>query len=88
MDGGKLLAQTRHDFLRVVETQRGLRQERKLLRIFDFQRVHGGDGIHHDGAVRSFAGSADNFLMVLVTDQNDGALFAGEFQGFEMDFGH
>jgi len=39
-------------------------------------------------AVWRFAGSADDFLMVAVTDQNNGALFAGELQSFEVNFGH
>jgi hypothetical protein len=52
------------------------------------ESLHGGDGVHDDGAVGSFAGGADNFLMVPMADENDGALFAGEFQRFQVNFGH
>ena len=76
------LAKAGDNFLGIVQTECRLREERKLVGLGDFQGVHGGDGIHDDGAVRGFAGSAHDFLVVAVADQNDGALFAGEFEGF------
>src|SRR5262249_14946443 len=45
------------------------------------------DGIDDEGAVRSFAGGADDFLVILVAYENDGALLAGEFQGFKVHLG-
>ena len=86
-DRREFLAQARDDFLGVVEAQRRLRQERKLFGIVDFQSVHGGDGVHHDGAIRGFAGSADDFLVIAVADQNDGALFAGKLERLEVNLG-
>jgi hypothetical protein len=53
----------------------------------DFEGVHGFHGIDNDGAVGSFAGSADNFLMVFMADQDNGLVFSREFKSFEMNFG-
>ena len=79
LDRGKPLAKPRDDFLRVVKAQGRLREEGKLARIFDFEGIHGGDGVHHQSAVGSFAGSANDFLVVFVADQDNGAPFAREF---------
>src|SRR5205823_9743776 len=57
-------------------------------RILDFERVHGGYGVHDQGAVRSLAGGSDDFLVVPMTNQDNGALLARKLQGFQMDFGN
>ena len=84
-DFGEFLPETSHDFLRIVKTERGLREECQLFGIIHFESVHCLHGIDDDGAVRSFAGGANNFLMVFVADQNDGTVLTGEFQRFKMD---
>jgi len=86
-DFGEFLAEAGDDFLRVVKAQGRLREEREFFGIGNFEGVYGFDGIHNDGAVGSFAGCADDFLMILVSDQDDGAILAGEFQCLKMDFG-
>src|SRR5439155_2194755 len=86
-DLGELLAETSDDFLRVVQAQSGLGEEREFIGIAHFELVYGFDRIHDDGAVGRFAGSADDFLMVFVADKNDGAVFASELERFEMDLG-
>src|SRR5256885_11399612 len=63
-DGREPLTQTCDDFLRVIETQRCLREERELLRVMDLQRIDSGYGVHDNGAVGRLAGRADDFLMV------------------------
>ena len=87
LDRRELLAQARHDFLRIIEAQSRLRKERQLLGIIDFQRVHGLHGVHHDGAVRGFSRRSHNLLLVSVPDENNGALFTREFQRLEVNFG-
>ncbi len=61
-----------------------MRKKRELVRIVDFEFVHGGNRIDNDSAVRRFTGRANNFLMIFVANQDDGAIFTGKFQGFEM----
>ena len=85
-DLGKALAEAGHNFLRVVKTKRRLREERKPLRIFDPQRIDRGDRVDYQCAVWRFTRSADDFLVVLVADQDDGALLARELEGLEMNF--
>jgi hypothetical protein len=86
-DFGKALAEAGDNLLGVVEAEGGLREEGKLIRILDHKSIDGRDGIDNQGAVRSFAGCADDFLVVLMADENDGAFFASEFERFEMNFG-
>ncbi len=87
LDEWKFLAQPRDNFLRVIEAQSRLRKEGELAGVVDFESIHGGNGVHHDGTVRRFPRGADNFLMVAMTDQDNGALFTGELQRFEVNFG-
>ncbi len=87
LDRREFLAKARDDFLGVVEAQRRLREERKLFGIVDFERVDGVHRIDDDGAIGSFAGGADDFLVIFVADQNNGALFARKLERFEMNFG-
>src|SRR5262249_3565703 len=84
----EFLTETRNDFLRVVEAEGRLRKERKLLRVFDFERVDGVHRIDDDRAIGSFAGRADDFLMVLVADQNNGALLTRKLEGFQVNLGN
>jgi len=86
-DFGKTLAKTAYDFLRVIQAEGCLREKGELIWIFDLQRVHSGDRIDNEGSVGSFAGGANDFLVILVADQNDGALFTGKLEGLEMNFG-
>jgi len=60
-------------FLSVIEAQGGLRKKGELARVVDFESIYGGYGVHHDGPVRRFARSADDLLMVAMTDQDNGA---------------
>ena len=41
---------------------------------------------HYESLLGGFARSADNFLVIFVTDQDQSAAFAGKFQCFEMNF--
>src|SRR5262249_10323542 len=84
---GKLLAEAANYFLCVVKAQRRLSKEGEAIGVVNFELVDGSDRIDHDGAIRSLAGSAHDFLVVLVADKNDGALFAGEFQRFQVHLG-
>src|SRR2546423_11734026 len=86
-DGWESLAEARDNFLCVVETQRGLRQERKFFRIIDLKSVDSGNGIDHDGAIGGFTGGADNFLVIAMPNQNNGALFSRNLEGLELNFG-
>ena len=83
----KTLAKAGHNFLRVVQTERGLCEKRQMLGVVHVERIHGLDGIHHESAVGRLPRCADNLLMVAVADQDDSALFAGKLEGLEMDFG-
>ncbi len=87
LDEGEFLAQARHNFLRVVKAQGRLRKEGELAGIVDFESIHGGYGIHHDGAVRRFARGADDLLMVAMADQDNGAFFARKLERFKVNFG-
>ena len=53
-----------------------------------FEPIHGLHAIHHHGLRGRFARSAYNFLVVFVSDQDDGAAFAREFQRLQMHLGH
>ncbi len=44
-------------------------------------------GFHDADAVGRFAEGADDFVMVFVSDENDGVFFLGEADGFGVDFG-
>src|SRR5262249_16059764 len=64
-----------------------LRKESKFFRIADFELVDRFDGIDDDSPIGSFAGGSDNFLVILVANQNDGAVLAREFERFKVDLG-
>ena len=56
--------------------------------LVDFELVHGFDRIHNDRSVGRFTRRADNFLMVLMADQNDGTVLTRELERLEVNFGH
>ncbi len=64
-----------------------MRKKGELARVVDFESIYGGYGVHHDGPVRRFARSADDLLMVAMTDQDNGAFFARKLERFEVNFG-
>src|SRR5207245_5031329 len=87
LDKRKLLPQPRDNFLRVVEAQGRLSKEREFVGVFDFESVHSGYGIYHNGAIRGLTGGTHDLLMVPVADENNGALFTGKLERLEMHLG-
>ena len=84
----ELLAEAGDDFLRIVKAKRSLCQKGEFFWVVHFELVHGLDRIDHDCAVGRFAGSANDFLVVFVSDQDDGAILARKFERFEVNFRH
>ncbi len=82
------MAELRHDLLSVVERMRGLGEKREAIGIRNDKLIHFFDAADDDGLIGRFARGTDDFLVVAVSDQEQGAAFAREFQGFQMNFGY
>ena len=79
---GEALAEAGNNFLGVIQTQSGLGQKRELLGLFDnYSASTAAMESTTTVPVRSFAGGANDFLMVFVADQDDGATFPGRISG-------
>src|SRR6185312_13264369 len=75
---------TRHDVFGFIEAERRLRQICYVRGVWNVQRIHVFDRLHQHHLRGRFAERADDFVMVLVADQDDRVAFARELDGFEM----
>src|SRR5260221_4212532 len=70
-DQGKLFAQRGNHVLRLVEAERGLRDVSDARRIRHLKMLYFFRSSDDLGHVRGFAESADDFIVVVMSDQNN-----------------
>src|SRR6266481_7534786 len=83
----ELFAQSGDHVLRLVEAERGLRDVSDARRIRHFQMLYLFRSSDDLGHVRGFAESADDFIVVVMSDQNNAVAAFGVLHSFHVDLG-
>ena len=86
-DVGEFLLQRGDDVFGFVEAERGLREIRDAIGIGHGERLdllRASDNLRDKG---SLAEGSDNFVVVMVADEDERITFLGELDGFDVNFG-
>jgi len=86
-DVGELLLKGGDDVFGFIEAERGLGQVGDAVGIGNGERPNLLGIADYLGYERSLAESTDDFIVVVVTDEDERITFLGKFDGFDVDFG-
>ena len=86
-DVGEFLLEGGDDVFGFVEAERGLGEKGDAVRIGNGERLYLLGIADYLGYERSLAESADDFVVVVVADEDEGITFLGELDGFDVDLG-